>query len=56
MPKIEVEDELQRFMELHNFTDIEQIKKLPIEELLKMDGFGWRVLKEILRDFKRINQ
>ncbi|MCC6182615.1 MAG: hypothetical protein IT237_12355 [Bacteroidia bacterium] len=44
MPKIEVEDELQRFMVLHNFTDIEQIKKLSVEELLKMDGIGWRML------------
>lgn len=44
MPKIEVQDELKRFMALHGFTDIEQIKKLPVEELLKMDGFGWRIL------------
>jgi len=56
MPKIEVQDELQRFMELHGFTDIEQIKKLPVEELLKMDGFGWRILNKLFCNFKCINQ
>ena len=46
-PKIEVEDELERFMALHQFKTIEEVKKLPVEELLKMDGFGWRLLRSV---------
>ena len=44
IPKIEVEDELERFMVLHGFENIEAIKKFSVEELLKMDGFGYRLL------------
>lgn len=43
-PKIEVEDEMERFMQLHGFKNIEEVKKLPVEKLLKMDGFGMRML------------
>jgi hypothetical protein len=44
IPKIEVIDELNRFMIQHQFKNIEDVKKRPFEELLKMDGFGWRIL------------
>ncbi|MEO6301600.1 MAG: hypothetical protein ABIP51_00380 [Bacteroidia bacterium] len=46
-PQIEIEDELQRFMMLHGFNSVEEIKKIQVEELLKMDGFGWRIAKKI---------
>lgn len=50
-PKIEVMDELNRFMILHHFKNIEEVKKRPFEELLKMDGFGWRILYFLSNDF-----
>lgn len=43
---IEVENELQRFMQLHGYKSLEEILKVPIEQLLKMEGFGFRILKE----------
>lgn len=50
--KIEVEDELERFMALHGFSTIDEIKKLATEELLKMDGFGFRLLNYLFNSKK----
>lgn len=50
--KIEVEDELERFMASHQFTTIDEIKKLPVEELLKMDGLGYRLLNYLFNSKK----
>lgn len=43
----EIEDlqkDLERFMELHNIAAVEVVLEMPAAELLKMDGFGYRLL------------
>lgn len=43
----EIEDlqkDLERFMELHTIASIEVVLQRPAAELLKMDGFGYRLL------------
>lgn len=42
-----VKDELERFMNLHNFKSLEEVLKITPEDLLKMDGFGMRLLAEV---------
>ena len=49
-PKIELQDEMERFMQLHKFNSLEEVVKTPIEILLKMDGFGYRMLKHYILD------
>lgn len=51
-PKIEIEDELERFMASHQFENIEAVKKIPAEELLKMDGIGYRLLNYLFNSKK----
>ena len=41
---IEIEDELERFMQLHKLKNIKDVLKIAPAELLKMDGFGYRLL------------
>lgn len=48
-PKIEVKDELERFMILHGFNSIERVLELPTDTLLSMDGFGMRLVVEVER-------
>jgi len=54
---IEIEDELKRFMELHNFESINDVLKVEPSILLKMDGFGYRLLNHLfnLNNTKGIN-
>jgi hypothetical protein len=51
--KIEVQDEMERFMQLHKFNSIQEVVKTPVEILLKMDGFGYRMLKYYILDKKQ---
>lgn len=44
---IEIEDELKRFMQLHNFENINDVLKVEPSKLLKMDGFGYRLLNHL---------
>lgn len=48
-PTIEIKDELERFMKLHQFERIEDVLKLNEETLLKMNGCGMRLMIEIHR-------
>lgn len=45
----DISPELERFMQLHGFTRIEDVLKIPAEDLLKMDGFGMRLMIEVYR-------
>ena len=45
---IEIEDELKRFMELQN---IEDVLKIEPSKLLKMDGFGYRLLNHLFSPY-----
>lgn len=43
----EIEDlqkDLELFMKLHAITSVEIVLQMPASELLKMDGFGYRLL------------
>lgn len=55
---IEIEDELKRFMQLHNFQNIEDVLKIEPSKLLKMDGFGYRLLNHLFSPYnaKGINR
>lgn len=40
--------ELQLFMALHRMPDLQALLKHDDAALLKMEGFGWRLMKEVL--------
>lgn len=42
-------NELVRFMKLHNLGHIEDVLKLPLEDVYQMDGCGMRLLIEVYR-------
>lgn len=42
--KIEIEDQLKQFMRLHRLEYIEDVLNIAPADLLKMDGFGYRLL------------
>jgi len=47
----EIEDlqkDLKRFMELHEIATVEAVSDIPAAELLKMDGFGYRLLNYVI--------
>lgn len=44
-----ISPELQQFMDLHKIASISALLLIKDETLLKMDGFGWRMLKEVLK-------
>lgn len=44
-----ISSELQRFMDLHKIPSISELLLINDEALLAMDGFGWRMLKEVLK-------
>lgn len=46
-PKIS--PELQEFMKLHQLSTIDELLSYDDVELLKMSGFGWRLMKEVLK-------
>jgi len=47
----EIEDlqkDLERFMELHDIATVEAVLEMQPAKLLKMDGFGYRLLNYLL--------
>ena len=40
--------ELQRFMELYKIPNLVSLLQIEDEILLRMDGFGWRMMAEVL--------
>ena len=44
----ETSPELKRFMEYHKMPNLETLLSIEDEDLLKMDGFGWRMMREVL--------
>lgn len=46
--EIVISPELQRFMELHTIPNLISLLQIEDETLLKMAGFGWRMMREVL--------
>lgn len=45
--------ELEFFMELNKIADINALLTISNEDLLQMNGFGWRLMKQVL-DLRKI--
>lgn len=43
-----VSPELGRFMEENEITSIDALLTIENEDLLQFEGFGWRMMKEVL--------
>ena len=43
-----ISPELQRFMEMHKIPNLISLLQIEDEILLGMDGFGWRMMAEVL--------
>lgn len=43
-----VSPELLEFMKLHSIPNLIALLKFEDENLLKMNGFGWRLMREVL--------
>lgn len=43
-----VSQELERFMQLHSILSLDDLLAINNEDLLEMDGFGWKLMKEVL--------
>lgn len=43
-----ISPELRRFMELHKIANLISLLQIEDEILLVMDGFGWRMMLEVL--------
>lgn len=43
-----LQNELKRFMKLHRLKSLKEVKKIPVPELLKMEGFGYRLLIDVV--------
>ncbi len=46
---MELSKELVAFMEAHHIPDIPALLAIAPETLLVMKGFGWRLMKEVLK-------
>ncbi|TSE03732.1 hypothetical protein [Aquimarina algiphila] len=46
--KLEIEDELKKFMTIHHMMTLEDLLKIKGFELLKMEGFSYRMLQSLL--------
>lgn len=44
-----ISTELKRFIETQKISSIMELLLIKDESLLAMDGFGWRMLKEVLK-------
>lgn len=44
----EISPELKRFMEMHQIPNLISLLQIEDEILLGMDGFGWRMMAEVL--------
>lgn len=54
---IKISPELQEFMECHSIPNLPKLLEIEDEILLKMDLFGWRLMREVLvlRDFEHLD-
>ncbi len=43
-----ISPELEFFMKQSKISSVRELLSIGNEELLKMDGFGWRLMKEVL--------
>lgn len=43
-----ISPELLNFMQMHKIPDVQTLLLVEDEVLLKMDGFGWRMMYEVL--------
>jgi len=43
-----VSPELDRFMKENEITSVDALLSIENEDLLQMEGFGWRMMKEVL--------
>lgn len=46
--EIIVSAELQKFMDDHGIRSVSELLVIEDEKLLSMEGFGWRLMKEVL--------
>ncbi|MFC5683275.1 hypothetical protein ACYE2N_05010 [Flavobacterium sp. MAHUQ-51] len=44
-----VSPELQEFINTNKITSIAALLQIEAEQLLGMEGFGWRLMKEVLK-------
>lgn len=44
----DLQNDLKRFMKLHKLKSLNAVKKIPLPDLLKMEGFGYRLLLEFV--------
>ncbi|KQB42842.1 hypothetical protein RCH33_939 [Flavobacterium daejeonense] len=47
--EMELSKELEAFMEAHQIPDVPALLAISPETLLTMEGFGWRLMKEVLK-------
>lgn len=47
-------EEMKQFMKLHNLNEFSEVLKIKAAELMKMEGFGWRLLKEYVKATKEL--
>ena len=43
-----ISPELEDFMKLQKFSSLAELLSIDDEDLLALDGFGWRLMKEVL--------
>jgi hypothetical protein len=43
-----ISPELERFMKENELSSIDALLAIENEDLLQMEGFGWRMMKEVL--------
>ncbi len=43
-----ISPELNYFMQLHKIVSLDELLSIKNENLLKMEGFGWRLMKQVL--------
>jgi DNA-directed RNA polymerase alpha subunit len=47
--KIRISEQLEQFMKQHNMLTVAALLENEDAALLKMEGFGWRLMKEVLK-------
>lgn len=46
--KADLQNDLKRFMSLHKLSSLSAVRNIPVSDLLNMQGFGYRMLLEIV--------
>ena len=46
---LQASPELVEFMEYHHLSSVAVLLKIKNEKMLRMVGFGWRLMKEVLQ-------